>query len=271
VIGRMLAAGGDTKDRVVVSTSMSTYAVDIYSGINQWKEPYGFSPLDSFLGGIGGFSFKDGIDNGGTAWGPKGTGPNIEHNEQSYPILYLWRRELPDSGGAGLYRGGNASSLAVIPHKVDSITHDITAWGMAIPTSTGLFGAMPAAPNRITCVAGSDVRARLADGRVPQTIEDIQGERSLIVQRAETLLQHADDVWINWWCGGAGYGDPLDRVPEQVAIDVTERKISAEQARLIYGVVLDESDGALQVDEEATRREREGRRAATRRKAPASA
>jgi N-methylhydantoinase B len=261
-IGRMLAAGGETKERVVVSTSMSTYAVDIYSGINQWKEPYGFSPLDSFLGGIGGFSFKDGIDNGGTAWGPKGMGPNVEHNEQSYPILYLWRRELADSGGAGHYRGGNASSLAVIPHRVDAVTHDITAWGMAVPTSTGIFGAMPAAPNRITRVGASNVREQLAGGHIPRSVEEIEGEPSLIEQRHEHLRQERDDVWINWWCGGAGYGDPLDRDPEMVAADVNKGVITAEQAFASYGVFLSDGDGAVVAEIAATEAERAERRRA---------
>jgi len=261
-IGRMLAAGGEAKERVVVSTSMSTYAVDIYSGINQWKEPYGFSPLDSFLGGIGGFSFKDGIDNGGTAWGPKGMGPNVEHNEQSYPILYLWRRELADSGGAGHYRGGNASSLAVIPHRVDAVTHDITAWGMAVPTSTGIFGAMPAAPNRITRVGGSNVLDLLAGGHIPRSVEEIEGEPSLIEQRHEHLRQEPDDVWINWWCGGAGYGDPLDRDPEMVAADVNKGVITAEQAFASYGVFLSDGDGAVVAEIAATEAERAERRRA---------
>jgi N-methylhydantoinase B len=261
-IGRMLAAGGDMKDKIVTSTSMSTYAVDIYSGINQWQEPYGFSPLDSFLGGIGAFSFKDGIDNGGTAWGPKGTGPNVEHNEQSYPILYLWRRELADSGGAGHYRGGNVSSLAVIPHRVDSITHDITAWGMAAPTSTGLFGGLPAAPNRIINVADSNVRELLAGGRIPRSIEEIEGDRSLIEQRFESLSQGGGDVWINWWCGGPGYGDPLDREPEMVVADVIKGVITAEQALAAYGLVLSEADGGVAADAAATEAERAKRRKA---------
>jgi N-methylhydantoinase B len=262
-IGRMLASGGDTKERIVVSTPMSTYAVDIYiySGLNQWNEPYGYTPLDQVLGGIGAFSFKDGIDNGGTTFAPKSRGPNIEHNEQSYPILYLWRRDLADSGGAGLYRGGNASYLAVIPHKVESIMHDITAWGMAIPTSCGLFGGLPAAPNRISRVQGSTVREMLARDYLPNSISELGGHHELLAQRVERLPQLADDVWITWWCGGAGYGDPLDRDPDLVRLDVIGERISRRQALLAYGVVLTETDDPS-VDLPATTHERERRRRA---------
>ena len=38
-IGRMLASGGSTKEKIVVSTSMSTYAVDIYSGSTSGRSP----------------------------------------------------------------------------------------------------------------------------------------------------------------------------------------------------------------------------------------
>ena len=38
--------------------------------------------------------------------------------------------------------------------------------------------------------------------------------------------------------GGGGYGDPLDRDAEQVQTDVAEGRVSAEQARQLYGVAL---------------------------------
>jgi N-methylhydantoinase B len=258
-IGRMLASGGATKERIIVSSPLSTFAVDAYSGVSQWGEPFGTNPQDQFLGGLGAFSFKDGIDNGGTPWGPKGTSPNIEHNEQSWPILYLWRRTLPDSGGAGRYRGGDVSSAAVIPHRVDSIRHDITAWGVAVPTSTGLFGGLPSTPNRIECVRASNVSRLFAEGWIPRTVDDLEGSVELMEQRVEGAMQGAEDVWVTTWCGGAGYGDPLDREPEAVARDAAAGLISAEHARLAYAVVLAASSGGYVVDEAATAAERAAR------------
>jgi N-methylhydantoinase B len=38
--------------------------------------------------------------------------------------------------------------------------------------------------------------------------------------------------------GGAGYGDPLERDPELVALDVKNGYVSVEQAARAYGVVL---------------------------------
>jgi N-methylhydantoinase B len=50
---------------------------------------------------------------------------------------------------------------------------------------------------------------------------------------------------------GGGYGNPLEREPELVREDVRDGYLTPEQARDVYGVVL---DGELDVDGEATAR-----------------
>jgi N-methylhydantoinase B len=59
--------------------------------------------------------------------------------------------------------------------------------------------------------------------------------------------------------GGGGYGDPLERDPQSVLVDVLERWVSGEAARDVYGVVLtqDASCSQLSVDVEGTRARRE--------------
>ena len=51
--------------------------------------------------------------------------------------------------------------------------------------------------------------------------------------------------------GGGGYGDPLDRDPPRIVSDVFQGVLTVEQARNVYGVVLD--PGTLVVNEGATR------------------
>ena len=58
--------------------------------------------------------------------------------------------------------------------------------------------------------------------------------------------------------GGGGWGDPLDREPDLVALDVAQGKVSAESARGDYGVLLVD-DGT--VDADATGRRRDELRA----------
>jgi N-methylhydantoinase B len=53
--------------------------------------------------------------------------------------------------------------------------------------------------------------------------------------------------------GGGGWGDPLDRDPAAVRMDVVEELVSKQSAEADYGVVL---SGDLSVDEVATERTR---------------
>ena len=65
--------------------------------------------------------------------------------------------------------------------------------------------------------------------------------------------------------GGGGWGDPLEREPELVALDVLQGKVSFEAARRDYGVVLEERAGEYMVNERATqalRSELRGKRTA---------
>ncbi len=50
------------------------------------------------VGAIGAFSFRDGIATGGQVRSPICRIGNVEHNEQSFPLLTLYRRENTCSG-----------------------------------------------------------------------------------------------------------------------------------------------------------------------------
>jgi len=48
--------------------------------------------------------------------------------------------------------------------------------------------------------------------------------------------------------GGGGWGSPIERDAEHVARDVRDELLTQEQARLVYGVVLEDSDSGVRVD-----------------------
>jgi N-methylhydantoinase B len=50
--------------------------------------------------------------------------------------------------------------------------------------------------------------------------------------------------------GGGGWGDPLDRDPSHVEVDVLQGKISAAAAREDYGVVVGDAEASAQLREE---------------------
>ena len=57
--------------------------------------------------------------------------------------------------------------------------------------------------------------------------------------------------------GGCGVGNPLERDPQAVRLDVIEEKVSITAAQRLYGVVLDPA--TLEVDEAHTARTRKER------------
>jgi N-methylhydantoinase B len=63
------------------------------------------------------------------------------------------------------------------------------------------------------------------------------------------------DTYSTYPSGGGGWGDPLDRDPELVRIDVQNEIISFKSAEKIYGVIVSRDD--YQIDSDATSRLRE--------------
>ena len=96
------------------------------------------------IGGTGACRHRDGVDSGGHTWDPKSSGANAEENELFYPMLYISREELPDSGGAGQYRGGNTVVSRFIAHGNEGINHSLTSSAQESCATTGVAGANPA-------------------------------------------------------------------------------------------------------------------------------
>jgi len=47
------------------------------------------------------------------------------------------------------------------------------------------------------------------------------------------------DILYTECMGGGGYGNPLDRDPEKIRLDVRDEYISVQRAKNVYGVVID--------------------------------
>jgi N-methylhydantoinase B len=96
----------------------------------------------------------------------------------------------------------------------------------------------------------------LAAGRLPSTLPEISDTLEP-GQNYVTSYLAPGEVFTMTWQGGGGYGDPLTRDPDAVARDVREQKVTAEAARAVYGVILE--DGT--VNPAATKAERDRYRA----------
>lgn len=148
--------------------------------------------------------------------------PHIAGNARDYPIEVFETRcpirvsrygILPDSGGAGAYRGGSGCyrEYEILSDSYTNIWAERTktpAWGI-----DGGADAKPATV-RITTPGNTDTEVLKAN------------QKALPVG---SVLYVASG-------GGGGYGDPQARDPELVRADVDNRFISAETARNVYGV-----------------------------------
>ena len=251
VISKMLACSSDPKMRSEVQSSMgaATYPVSAISGIDQRGQAYASFLQDPMGAALPALSWKDGLDTGGFGWDLQSTMPNVEENERFYPILYMWRRELANSGGAGKYRGGNSAEFAFIPHGTERISMFVAAGNCAVPPP-GIFGGLAPSTTRYTIWRGANVEQQAREsGQMPLSAEDFMGEKQYIAPKTIDLTQTPADAFTLSWAAAGGYGDPLERDPELVASDIENRVVSQDIAHDIYGIVFDKQ---LAVDKAAT-------------------
>ncbi len=238
----------------LMSVCCGTWDFALLAGVDQRGGGFVTMLCDSMAGGLGARSDSDGVDTGGLACIPMGRVADVEMNEFAFPMLYLWRREEPDSGGPGRFRGGVGASSCFIPYDspLGGVHLVVSAPGKALPLAGGLSGGLPAGTQHDVLVRDTDVHARFAAGRIPSSLDELTGTTDLVPTHHETDLGAAD-VYYTHWQGGGGYGDPLRRDPAAVAADVAAHKVSAAGAHEVYGVVVDDR-GAVDEDATTTRR-----------------
>jgi N-methylhydantoinase B len=244
-IGRMLSA--DEELRKDIAAPCADYPVPVVSGTDDRGNFFGSAILDHFAMGGGARSFQDGVDSGGPAWSPLTFLLNVEAVEQWFPLVYLWRRELEDSGGAGRWRGGVGLAYAWTPYRAERLDVYSFAGGMSLAgfSGEGLLGGYPSPPSRTTLKRGTDLVAALGARRLPARIEDVAAQEVLMINgKANAVAMDLGDVAEAIIGGGGGYGDPLEREPERVAADVRDLRVSRDVARTVYGVALG-TDGDL--------------------------
>jgi N-methylhydantoinase B len=190
-------------------------------------------------GGNGAFAEHDGpsamapID-----WGDLVTVQSTEVIETRMPLLVESSRLAVDSGGAGRSRGGLAMARA-LRVLAPATRYSLLADGAVVP-AFGVLGGL----------AGVPVSAWIERQGAASNFDTPGKVAGHLIEPGSTLMVRS--------AGGGGYGDPLERDPERVALDVREGYVSAEAARLAYGVSIG-ADG--RVDPASTQSLRERLRA----------
>jgi N-methylhydantoinase B len=235
-LSKMLAASPKYAREATAIWQGSNLCIHLFGRNHRNQEVIG-STTDTFAGSGGARWSADGIDLGGEIPNPISRMANVETNEAMYPIRYLFRRRMLDSGGAGEFRGGTGGEYAVTPH--DSPTGEmgftVSGKGVDFPMSHGLAGGYPGTPARYLICRGAQDE-KYIDAAIPMSLGDIAGE----VEPSSFGVYHVrnEDVFYANWNGGGGVRDPLERDPASVARDVAEGVVSARAARNLYGVVL---------------------------------
>jgi N-methylhydantoinase B len=233
-----------------------------FGGLNQYGEPFANMYLDSLLWGGPAFSFRDGVDSGGAMVILGGGTEDVEQQEVRSPLLYLWRREVADSGGAGRNRGGNGIEYAMTPIDTDEVIGVMATHGVALPNRTGIFGGYPGSCARYELVRGADVRDELRAGRTVSRLDELPGHYVELPGVSAGVRVRAGEVVNIRVQNGGGYGDPLDRDPARVLADVRSDAVSPEWAERLYGVVVRNGEldaGATEARRQAIRADRKQR------------
>lgn len=215
-------------------------------GKNQYGEPATAPILEVMLSGGGAYAHRDGINVSGQRNITAGKAPNVEATELKLPVLYLYRRIITDSSGPGHNVGGQAAGAAFVLHDVEEVESLVACHGYESPTSRGLFGGYPSGCNHRRFLRHSNIRNLMAKGILPDTVDAFTGEEVVFNAKPPEFPFAHDDVYECNPTAGGGWGDPIDRVPEDVASDIAGRAFSTSVARDIFGVVF--VDGTVDAD-----------------------
>jgi N-methylhydantoinase B len=142
----------------------------------------------------------------------------VELMETKYPIVYERYGLVPDSGGAGTFRGGLGSQLAVRLRKDLNFSTRIER--MQCPP-WGLEGGQDGFGNRVELdMVGVD-------------------NPEMVNAKVFTARLKAGDLFRVRGGGGGGFGPPWERPAEKVQEDVRQGYVTLESAKANYGVLLD--------------------------------
>lgn len=242
-----------------------------YGGLNQWGSPVANLMIDINSMGGGAHRDRDGEHACAPFFSSMADYGEIEDRETELPVLTLGRRLTVDNHGPGRHRGGSSVECMYMVWGVPEFFYGCMGTGSKFPTTPGLFGGYGSGANPLTVFKGSSsqevidaLRDHAAD--VPYTAHELHQDGGLPgTVESKRCTQSADlnkpgDLWILQVGGGGGYGDVLERDPDDVMRDLRETRISHWRATEVYRVVYDEE--TLLVDVDATQAARDAERAA---------
>ena len=147
---------------------------------------------------------------------------DIEVLESWYPIHVNYRRVRRGAGGAGMHRSGAGCSMSYRISGTSELTLTIMGQRERVPIA-GVAGGLPGALTRIH-------HQDHAGNLVPIPCH----QEGVVAPEGRSIIFDCPS--------GGGWGDPLERDPGQVEADFEEGRLTPEEARTVYGVILGDAE-----------------------------
>lgn len=239
---KMVSGHPELSRHAFAASALHTMSTTAPSWRDQHGNLIGDSILDMLAGGTGAFAHRDGIDYGGCSFAIANHVSDVEKFEQVIPLLYLFRRENPGSGGHGRFRGGVTYSAGWVGHGSDSLAMHATGNAKSVTMGLGVAGGFPGTGGYHWHATDTLVQHWFMQGRIPASHADLRelDPRGVYLGlRADNRLTQ-NDVFELHPNPGAGWGDTLERKPSSVAEDCRVGRLRRDEAEALYAVVLDE-------------------------------
>jgi N-methylhydantoinase B/oxoprolinase/acetone carboxylase alpha subunit len=255
--------------RQIAAAPGSQHTSQICAGLSQWKlaiaDVLSFS-LNTM--GQGGRAASDGMDAYGFAWCAFGRAPDSEQVESELPITVTLSQHWKDSCGHGLHRGGAGGVQQWMIHKMPELVSMCMGNGTKVPLGQPLFGGYASAPIPGISVRKADLLELMRNGDPSVTLDHreildkrtIHGEWNYELVARTPKVYAEGDLLFGFSGGGPGYGDPLERDPQELLEDLRKNIISDWTAQNIYRLAYDPERRKL--DAGKTREQRDAERLA---------
>ena len=207
------------------------WPVLMIKGMNPRTNQY-FSFVETYAGGLGAKFNEDGIDAAQSHMSNTRNAPT-ESIEQEYPLRVEEYALIPNTEGAGKFRGGlglrRRITLLVDAHVLAKVQRNKLK-------PYGLFGGKDGHKAQIGIITP---QGSITKG-LPFYIQVAKAGTQIIIESS----------------GGGGWGNPLERDIEAVRNDVINGLVSPERALKVYGVKIDPETGLVDYKETKTIRDK---------------
>jgi len=240
-------------------------------GINQDGDFHAVNSFEPAASGTGARAWADGLDHAAAIWNPEGDMGDMEIWELAEPLIYLGRAIKTNSGGYGKYRGGSGFETLRLVWKAKDWAMTFMGDGYVV-CNWGMMGGYPSSAGYRFAAHNTGLKERIANGESlpfghdwdpdnPEW-ENSLGPDAEVIRDHQTMATEQAfedyDLYLNLMRGGPGFGDPIERTPENIEGDLNGNYVLPRFAETVYGAQLSKDDeGLWHVDTDATAKRRD--------------